>query len=68
MNQKLIKFIYMLRILMKENTNFQLRQEKLDAQSTLIIQKLEYSNDMDVICKNTEDCNPNKKRKILIIF
>ena len=58
----------MLRILMKENTNFQLRQEKLDAQSTLMIQKLEYSNDMDVICKNIEDCTPNKKRKILIVF
>ena len=53
---------------MKQNNNFQLRQEKLDAQSTLMIQKLEYSNDMDVICKNIEDCTPNKKRKILIVF
>ena len=29
---------------------------------------IEYSNDMDDIYKNIEECNPNKKRKILIIF
>ena len=29
---------------------------------------IEYSNDMDNIYKNIEECNPNKKRKILIIF
>ena len=28
----------------------------------------EYSNDMDVIYKNIEEYNPNKKRKILIVF
>ena len=28
----------------------------------------EYSNDMDGICTNIEEYNPNKKRKILIIF
>ena len=28
----------------------------------------EYSNDMDDIYKNIEDFDPNKKRKILIIF
>ena len=28
----------------------------------------DYSNDMDDICKSTEDYNPNKKRKILIVF
>ena len=27
-----------------------------------------YSNDTDVICKNIEEYNPNKKRKILIVF
>ena len=27
-----------------------------------------YSNDMDYIYKNIEDYNPNKKRKILIVF
>ena len=29
---------------------------------------IECSNDMDDIYKNIEGCNPNKKRKILIIF
>ena len=27
-----------------------------------------YSNDMDVIYKNTKEYNPNKKQKILIVF
>ena len=29
---------------------------------------IEYSNDMDDICKNIEVYNPNKKRIILIVF
>ena len=29
---------------------------------------IEYSNDMDDIYKNIEEYNPNKKRKILIVF
>ena len=29
---------------------------------------IEYSNDMDHIYKNIEEYNPNKKRKILIVF
>ena len=29
---------------------------------------IEYSNDMDDICKNIEEYNPNKKQKILIVF
>ena len=29
---------------------------------------IEYANDMDDIYKNTEECNPNRKRKILIVF
>ena len=29
---------------------------------------MEYSNDMNDIYKNIEECNPNKKRKKLIIF
>ena len=29
---------------------------------------IEYSNDMDNIYKNIEECNPDKKRKILIAF
>ena len=29
---------------------------------------IEYSNDMDDIYKNIKECNPSKKRKILIVF
>ena len=29
---------------------------------------IEYSNDIDNIYKNTEECNPNKKRKMLLVF
>ena len=29
---------------------------------------MEYSNDMQDVHKNIEDCNPIKKRKILIVF
>ena len=29
---------------------------------------MEYSNDMSDVYKNMEDYNPNKKRKILIVF
>ena len=29
---------------------------------------IEYSNDMDGICKNIEEHNSNKKQKILIVF
>ena len=29
---------------------------------------VEYSNDMDNIYKNIGECNPNKKRKILIVL
>ena len=36
-------------------------------QSTLMI-FIEYSNDMDLISKNIEEYNPNKKCKILIVF
>ena len=42
----------MLRIFMKQNTNFPLRQEKLDAQNTLMIQKLEYSNEIKNVLQN----------------
>ena len=29
---------------------------------------MEYSNDMQDVCKNIEDYNPGKKRKVLIVF
>ena len=38
--------------LYEANTNFQLRQEKLDAQNTLMIQKLEYSNEIKNLLQN----------------
>ena len=29
---------------------------------------MEYSNDMQDVCKNIEDYNPNKKRNVLTVF
>ena len=29
---------------------------------------IEYSNDMDDVYKNIEEYNPNKKRRLLIVF
>ena len=29
---------------------------------------IQYSNDMDDVYKNTEEYNPSKKRKMLIVF
>ena len=29
---------------------------------------MEYLNDIDVICKNSEEYNPNNKQKISIVF
>ena len=29
---------------------------------------IEYSNDMQDVCKNIEDYNPGKKREIIIVF
>ena len=29
---------------------------------------MEYSNDMQDVYKNIEDCNPRKKRKIIMVF
>ena len=29
---------------------------------------MEYSNDMQDVYRNIEDCNPSKKRKVLIVF
>ena len=29
---------------------------------------MEYSNDIQGVYKNIEDCNPDKKRKVLIVF
>ena len=64
MNQILIKFIYILKIHTKQNINYQLTKEKVQDSKTFI----EYSNDMDDIYKNIEEYNPNKRRKIFIVF
>ena len=57
----------MLKTHTKQNINFQLTNEEIhqlnDSKAFI-----EYSNDMDVIHKNIEKNNPNKKRKILIVF
>ena len=60
----MIKFIYILKIHTKQNINYQLTKEKVQDSKTFI----EYSNDMDDIYKNIEEYNPNKRRKIFIVF
>ena len=51
---------YQLLIKKRENTDLKCFNDSKDF--------IEYSNDMDDIYKNIEDYNPNKKRKILIVF
>ena len=60
----------MLKIHMKQNTNFYLKKQEIIGLKHLNDSKafIEYSNDMNYIYKNIEEYNPNKKRKILIIF
>ena len=50
---------------MKKSINHELTNAKIQVQSKAFI---EYLNDMDVIYKNTEKYNPNKKRKTLVLF
>ena len=69
MKQMLITFIYMLKILMKQNNNFHLTNKKVQAKRfSMSLKSLLLSNDIDGICKNIEEYNPNNKRKILIAF
>ena len=57
----------MQKIHMKQNINWQLTKQKVQAESIQIIQKfIEYSNDMDDVYKNIEEYNLNKKHKIAI--
>ena len=59
----------MQKIHMKQNINWQLTKQKVQAESIQIIQKfIEYSNDMDDVYENIEEYNPNKKRKLLAVF
>ena len=49
---------------------FLIKKKKVQAQINLMILKflIEYSTDTDYIYKSIEEFNPNKKRKILIVF
>ena len=69
MKQMLITFIYMLKMLMKQNNNIHLTNKKVQAKRfSMSLKSLLLSNDIDGICKNIEEYNPNNKRKILIAF
>ena len=69
MKQMLITFIYMLKMLMKQNNNFHLTNKKVQTKRfSMSLKSLLLSNNIDGICKNIEEYNPNNKRKILIAF
>ena len=54
---------------MKLNTKCQLTNTKVEAEGIIMVLKLFLnSNDMDDIYENMEEYNPNKERKILILF
>ena len=59
----------MLEIHMKQN-KFLINKQESTGSKHLNVSKAftEYSNDMDDIYKNIEEYNPNKKRKVLIVF
>ena len=66
----MIKLIYMLKIHTKQNINFLIKKLESTGLKYLNDSKtfIEYSNDIDDTYKNIEEYNPNKKRKILIVF
>ena len=72
MNQILIKFIYMLKISMKQNAKYQLLISKRKSTNLKYLNDskafFRYLNDMGNNYKNIEEYNPNKKRKKLIVF
>ena len=55
---------------MKQNVNCWLRNKKSTDLKHFNDSKafIEYSNDMDIIYRNIEEHNPNKKLKIIIVF
>ena len=55
---------------MKQHTNFLNNEQKITSLTHFSNSKdfIEYLNVMDYIYKKIEECNPNKKHKILIIF
>ena len=65
----MIKFIYMLKIHIKKY-QFLINKRESTALKHFNDSKafIEYSNNKIDIYKNIEDYNPNKKRKILIVF
>ena len=69
MNQILIKSD-MLKIYMKPNIKLLFNKRENTGLKYFNDSKTftEFSNDMDDIYKSIEECNPNKKRKILIVF
>ena len=69
MNQILIKSD-MLKIYMKPNIKLLFNKRENAGLKYFNDSKAftEFSNDMDDIYKSIEECNPNKKRKILIVF
>ena len=63
-------FIYMLKMRMKQNINF-LNKKREDVETKHFNYSkafIEYPTDMDDICKNIEQYNQTRKRKILIHF
>ena len=56
-------------MLMKQNNNFHLTNKKVQTKRfSMSLKSLLLSNNIDGICKNIEEYNPNNKRKILIAF
>ena len=54
---------------MKQNNNFHLTNKKVQTKRfSMSLKSLLLSNNIDGICKNIEEYNPNNKRKILIAF
>ena len=65
-----MKFIYMLKILIKQSIEFLINKQEITGLKHLNDSKgfIEYSNDTHDIYKNIEEYYPNKKREILIVF
>ena len=66
----MIKFIYTLKMHLKQNINFYFNKRESTELKHLNDSKIfiEYSNDMDDIYKNIEENNPNKNCKMLVVF
>ena len=65
----MIKFVYMLKIHLKQNFQFSIKKCEDVVTKHFNDSKAfnEYSNMVDIY-ENIEECNPNKKRKILTVF